>query len=125
MVRGVAEAYWNLVQARIDVWAKKKQLEVFEFNYNLTQTKLDVGIGNAGEAAQADVSYKQSKAALIAAETNALAREAVLRNILGLPPSDERYIVPVSPPAKNLLPIQWDKLVQLAEQNRPDIVELK
>jgi hypothetical protein len=27
MVRGVIEAYWNLVQARVDVWARKIQVQ--------------------------------------------------------------------------------------------------
>jgi outer membrane protein TolC len=125
MVRGVAEAYWNLVQARIDLWAKNKQVEVSEFNYNLAQAKLDVGLGDAKDVAQSKVTYQQFVAARIAAEANVLTREGALRNILGLPPNDDRHIVPVSPPTKDRLSVEWDKLVQLAAERRPDIVELK
>lgn len=125
MVRGVVEAYWNLVQARIDVWAKNKQVEVSQFNYNLAQAKLDVGLGDAKDVAQSKVTYQQFLAARIAAEANVLTREGALRNILGLSPSDERHIVPVSPPTRDRLPIQWEHLVQLAEERRPDLVELK
>src|SRR5262249_53908382 len=61
----------------------------------------------------------------IAAEANVLTREGALRNLLGLPPSDNRNIVPVSPPTSQRLRPVWQALVRLAEQRRPDVLELK
>ena len=48
-----------------------------------------------------------------------------MRNIIGLPPTDDRFIVPVSSPVSERLPIDWESLVGLAEERRPDIIELK
>jgi outer membrane protein TolC len=125
MVRGVIEAYWNLVLARTDVWAKQKQVELAEFTYKREEARLDAGLADAKDVAQSKVTYTQFKANLVAAEANALTREGALRNILGLPPTDDRFIVPTSAPTSARLPVDWDKLVQLAELRRPDIIELK
>jgi outer membrane protein TolC len=125
MVRGVMEAYWTLVQARTDVWARKIQVELSEATYKRELARLDAGLADAKDVAQARVTYTQFAANLVAARANELAREGALRNILGLPPSDDRYIVPVSAPASQKLPIDWNKLVEMADQRRPDIIELK
>ena len=53
-------------------------------------------IPNRANLAQAQVSYHQFRANLIAAEASLLTREGTLRNILGLPPSDDRRIYMVS-----------------------------
>ena len=92
---------------------------------NLATAKLKTGLGGLSDVAQARVTYTQFKANLVAAEANVLTQEDVLRNLLGLPPDDGRKIVPVSAPTTERLKPQWGPLVQLAEQRRPDIVELK
>src|SRR5439155_17923934 len=82
-------------------------------------------LANLGEEAQARVTYNQFRASLIAAEANELAREGALRNLLGLPPSDGKRIVPDSAPTRKRLRSDWDELLRLAEQSRPDVVEQK
>ena len=125
MVRGVIEAYWNLVNARTDVWAKKIQVQLSEEAYQREQARLKAGLADLKDVAQARVTYNQFKANLIAAEAAVLTREGALRNILGLPPSDDRFIIPVSAPTSQRLRPEWDRLVELAETRRPDIIELK
>jgi outer membrane protein TolC len=125
MVRSVIEAYWNLVNARTDVWAKKIQVQLSEESYLREQARLKAGLADLKDVAQARVTYTQFKANLVASEAAVLTREGALRNVLGLPPTDDRYIVPVSAPTSQRLRPEWDKLVQLAESRRPDIIELK
>jgi outer membrane protein TolC len=125
MVRGVIQAYWNLVQARTNVWAIKFQVETAEFAWNRASAMRITGLGSLSDEAQARVTLNQFKANLIAAEAAILADEGALRNILGLPPSDDRRIVPDSVPTERRLAPDWDGLVKLAEQRRPDVVELK
>lgn len=125
LVRGVVEGYWNLVQARVDVWARKIQVQQSEEAYSRDKARLESGLGDLKDVAQARVTYTQFKANLIAAEADALAREGALRNLLGLAPEDNRRIVPVSTPTNQQLVPQWDPLVRLATERRPDIVDLK
>jgi outer membrane protein TolC len=125
MVRSVIEAYWELVQARTDVWARGIQVELSKFAFDLADAKLAVGLGNRSDEAQARVTYNQFRASLKAAQAAVLDREAALRNLLGLPPEDGRRIVPTSAPTTRRLAADWKPLVGLAEQRRPDIIELK
>src|SRR5262249_6078834 len=54
-----------------------------------------------------------------------LQREAALRNIMGLPPSEPPRFVPVTPPTPVRLEPKWDQILTLAEERRPDLIELK
>ena len=62
------------------------------------------------------MTLNQFQAALIAARANVLAREAALRNMIGLPPSDGRQIVPTSAPANLRFKPEWDELLRFAER---------
>jgi outer membrane protein TolC len=125
LVRGTVEAYWDLVQARTDVWARKIQVDQSKEAYEREQARLKTGFGDLSGVAQARVTYSQFRASLIAAEATVLAREGAMRNLLGLPPEDDRKIVPVSAPTTLHLKPDWQPLIRLAEQRRPDIIELK
>jgi outer membrane protein TolC len=126
LVRGVIEAYWTLVLDRLIVWARKIQVEQSKENFELERARLKTGLrGDAGTVAQAKVTYSQFQASLIAAEAAVLTEEGTLRNLLRLPPEDDRRIVPVSIPASQRLKPDWNELTRIAEQRRPDIVELK
>jgi outer membrane protein TolC len=125
LVRGVIEGYWNLVQARTAAWAAGIQVEQAEFALRIAEDKAATEVAAKADAYQAQTSYKQFVANRIAADANVLTREAALRNLLYLPPNDGRRIVPVSAPTFARVKPDWDALVRLAEQRRPDVVELK
>jgi len=125
LVRGVIEGYWLLVAARTDVWARQRQVEQAQFAFDRAQAALDVHIENASVAAQARVSLLNFRSSLVAAENSVLDREAALRNLLGLPPMDGQRIVPTSPPTTQREQFEWPTLLELAEERRPDLVELK
>jgi outer membrane protein TolC len=125
LVRSVITAYWNLVQARITVWASKIQVEQSGEAFRRAEAQLKTGLAAISDVAQARVTYTQFKAALISNEANVLTQEGALRNLLGLPPNDNRNIVPVSAPTTQRLKSEWNSLIRLAEQRRPDIIELK
>ena len=125
LVRGVIEAYWSLVQARLDVRVRNFQVTQSQEAYKYYQAHHKAGFLHEGNESQSLVSYYQFRANLIAAEAAVLQREGALRNLLRLPPADGRQIVPFSAPTFLRLKPNWDELVHLAEQRRPDIVELK
>ncbi len=91
LVRGVIEAYWNLVVARTDVWARKTQVEQGTVADQLARASLLVGRGNVAEVAQPRLALANFRNTLIASQADVLQKEAALRNILGLPPD-----VPIS-----------------------------
>lgn len=125
LVRGTIEAYWNLVQARVNVWARKIQEQQSKEAFDRETARLKTGFSDLGTMSQTKVTYNQFRSNRIAAEADVLAREGALRNLLGLQPNDDRLIVPTSAPSSQRLPHHWDDLVRMAEQRRPDLVELK
>lgn len=125
MVRGVVEAYWGLVFARTDVWARRQQVAQGEAALVRSEARLRGGIGSAAEVAQARLALANFNAARIGAEADLLTREAAFRNLLGVPPTDATQLVPVSPPSLDRLEVNWDEIVALAEDRRPDLIELK
>ena len=125
LVRGVIEAYWMLVAARTELWARHQQVEQGLEAFRRAEATLRARIGTAADVAQARASLANFRANLITAQANVLAREAALRNILGLPPSDGRQLVPVTPVATDWLPTAWEEILSLAAERRPDLIELK
>jgi outer membrane protein TolC len=124
-VLGVIEAYWALVFARTDLWVRRQQVVQGEYALNLAQTRAETGIIRKSEVSQARSALQNFRASEITARAGVLQREDALRNILGLPPSDGTSLVPDTPPLTEWLETDWDRLVQLAERYRPDIIELK
>ena len=125
LVSSVIAAYWSLVSARTDVWATERQLEQAQFAYDLTEAKFDTNIANAGDLAQTRVSLENFRSSLLASHQSALERESALRSILGLDPYDGQLLMPVTPPDTSRHQLDWRAMIELAEQHRPDLIELK
>ena len=125
LVRGVVEAYWNLVQARLIAWARDIQVQQSEAAYKREQERLKAGFADASNVAQAQVTYTQFLANRVSANAAVLDAEGTLRNLLGLPPSDDRKIIPTSAPTAERSTPKWEEIVARAENRRPDIIELK
>lgn len=125
LVRGVIEGYWSLVSARVERWARERQVEQAQFVLDLSQGRFELGIRDIGDVAQARVSLATFRTSLLTAENAVLEREAALRNLLGLPPMDDNRLVPVTPPTQQRAEFQWRTLLEFAEERRPDLIELK
>jgi outer membrane protein TolC len=125
LVFGVIQTYWNLSYAQTNVWAVQQQVEQGQEALDRAIGRLAAGFGSQGDVAQARVSYESFRASLIASEANLLNQEALMENLLGLPPSNQRRIVLTTAPYSTQLPTDWTTLLNLAEVYRPDIVELK
>jgi outer membrane protein TolC len=125
LVRGVIEAYWQLVQAKTEVWARQYQVDSSKAAYEREVARLKVGLGDRSDESQARLTYNQFRSSLVAARATLLAREGALRNLLGLPASDGKAIVPTSIPTAKPYRPDWKEILRLAEERRPDLVELK
>lgn len=124
LVRGVVTAYWSLVQARTELWAREIQVEQLKIVYDSVEAQFRIGRRNGQEVAQSKTSYATFRANLIASQANVLQREAALRNLIGLPPEDGSRIVPCTPPTRDQIEFRWDELLTTAQERRPDLIEL-
>jgi outer membrane protein TolC len=125
LVRGVIEAYWALVFARTDLWAREQQVEQAQFAFDQADARARVQEISGADVSQTRVALANFRASLVAARANVLQQEAALRNMLGLPVYDAERITPISPPSSDRLEVDWNLIVNLAEEYRPDIIELK
>jgi outer membrane protein TolC len=124
-VRGVVEAYWNLVFSRIDVWVRLRQVDQTKVALEIAESRMNAQIANIGDVLQARTTLANFQAQLIASQANRIQREAALRNIMGLPPADDRELIPTSPLKTDRYDYDWFKLCELAGQFRPDLIDLQ
>ena len=125
MVRGVIEAYWMLVYARTDVWSKQQQIEQLEVVVNRIKSRVKVDLDNRADLSQVQVTLANTRAALVTSRANVIQREDALRNIIGMPPSDGKRLIPYSPPTDERFHPEWSFILEIASERRPDLVELK
>ena len=85
LVRSVIEAYWQVVFARTDVWAREIQVQQAEEAYNRAEARFRAAMADVTETAQARAALAQFRANSISSRANLLSREAALAGILGLP----------------------------------------
>ena len=124
-VRGVIEAYWSLVAARTDVWARRQQVEQLTEAVRRIEARVAKDLDNAADLAQAKLTLANFRANLVTSEANVIQREAALRNILGWAPSDGMRLIPNSPPNTERFLPDWSLINELAAERRPDVIELK
>ena len=124
-VRGAIEAYWTLVAARTDVWSKQQQIEQLEEVVRRIKTRIKVDLDNRADLSQVSVTLANTRAALITSRANMIQREDALRNIIGLPPSDGKRLIPHTPPTDERFEPDWSRILEIASERRPDLVELK
>ncbi|QDS99912.1 TolC family protein [Adhaeretor mobilis] len=125
LVRGTIEAYWAVVFARTDVWARTIQVEQAEALLKYSEARKKTGFANVTEVAQSQSALAQFRASLISSRANLLTREAALQNMLGIPPSAVDRFVPSTPPTNDRIEFDWNEITQIAQQRRPDLIELK
>lgn len=125
LVRGVIEAYWALVFARTDLWAREMQVRQAQAAFERADARQRLGLADVSEVAQTRLALAQFRATVINARSNVLAREAALANILGLPPTEPTALVPTTPPTTERIQFDWNEIVQIAQERRPDLIELK
>ncbi len=121
-VRSVEEAYWDLLTARGALQALDAVLPELEDYTRVWQVKLEEGAGHLGQFSEAQTrvnEFRQQHAQALAAVLN---REAALRNLMGLSPTDRRQLVPTSTPSEVPVDIEWTASVETALSSRPDIV---
>jgi len=125
LVRSVIESYWGLVFARVDVWVRQQQVGESEFAYERAKSRQAQGNADAAEVAQTRAALARFRVALISAKAEMLNREAIMRNVLGVPAADAAQLVPVTAMKTENTVMDWDMLAASAIDQRADIAKLK
>ena len=121
-VRSIEQAYWALHAAHTEVWSRETAFKLGEGLLKRVQGEYDKGSAKSSELAEAQQAFERFRLDEIAATSNLIASERKLRDLLGLPPSDNRRIVTVEKPSDRLVKTDWKTSLALMIANQPDIL---
>jgi outer membrane protein TolC len=122
-VRSVEQQYWNLAQAHVQLWSSDRAVSLAQEILTREEAELSVGKGTVADVAEARQRLEQFELDLVTRTSDVLTTERQLRNILGLPPADNRRIIPVTPPTEARLEPDWDASLAQMLNFQPDIVQ--
>jgi len=125
LVRSIEQQYWSLSQQYVQFWAAEKAVEVAATVVELEEAKRKVGRGTDADVAEAGQRREQFNLDLVTKTSDVITTERQLRNILGLPSSDRRRIVPVSVPIEAKLEPDWDSSLAVMLEKQPDVVQAR
>ncbi len=121
--RSIEQQYWALAQQHVQLWSAEKAVELAREIVNREQAELVVGKGTVADVAEAQQRMEQFNLDLVTRTADVITTERQLRNILGLPPADNRRIIPVTPPTEARLEPDWDSSMAQMVTFQPDIVQ--
>jgi outer membrane protein TolC len=122
-VRSIEQQYWSLAQQHVQLWAAEKAVELAEEILKREQSELEVGRGTVADVAESQQQLERFRLNLVTKTSDVLTTERQLRNLLGLPPADDRRIVPVTAPTEARLEPDWDASLAQMLSFKPDIVQ--
>jgi outer membrane protein TolC len=122
-VRSIEQQYWSLAQQHVQLWSAEKAVELAREIVNREQAELVVGKGTVADVAEAQQRLEQFNLDLVTRTSDVITTERQLRNILGLPPADNRRIIPVTPPTEMRMQPDWDSSLAQMVTFQPDIVQ--
>ncbi len=121
--RSVEQQYWSLAQSHVQLWSSDRAVSLAQEILNREQAELVVGRGTIADVAEAAQRLEQFNLDLVTRTSDVITTERQLRNILGLPPADNRRIIPVTPPTEARLEPDWDSSLAQMLNFQPDIVQ--
>jgi outer membrane protein TolC len=122
LVRSVESAYWSLDAAYTALRTVEQVIPLAGEVVRVSRARLDTGKAIPADVGQAEVQLHQFRQQRTRALAAVLAEETSLRNLMGLPPSDARRIVPKDLPWTGRIAVDWASTLQSAFANRPDVV---
>ena len=121
-VRSIEQQYWSLAQQHVQLWSSERAVELAEEILKREQSELEVGRGTVADVAESQQRLEQFKLDLVTKTSDVITTERQFRNILGLPPADDRRIVPVTAPSEARLEPDWEASLAQMLSFQPDIV---
>jgi outer membrane protein TolC len=122
-VRSVEQQYWNLAQAQVQLSSVGLAVCMAQEILDREHAELTVGRGTTANVAEAAQRLEQFNLDLMTRTSDVITTERQLRFLLGLPPADNRRIIPTTKPIEELVEFDWDTCLGEMMQGQPDIVQ--
>jgi outer membrane protein TolC len=121
LLRDVENAYWQLYFTYQDLYSREVGMRQALATWQKEKNKLDVGTAAKPDVAQAREQFEFFRAARTQALSRVLSAERSLRELMGLPPDDNRKIIPKDEPTIAEYEPNWDAGVLEAMDGRPEL----
>jgi outer membrane protein TolC len=122
-MRSIEQQYWALSQQQIQLWSRETAVRLGEEIVRRERAELEAGRGTTADVAEAQQNLENFQLAYITATSDVITTERQLRNILGLPPADNRRIIPVTAPTEARIEPDWQSSLAQMLAYQPDIVQ--
>lgn len=122
-VRSIEQQYWALSQQQIQLWSRETAVKLGEEIVRRERAELEAGRGTTADVAEAQQNLERFQLAYVTATADVITTERQLRNILGLPPADNRRIIPATAPTEARVEPDWDTSMAQMLAFQPDIVQ--
>jgi outer membrane protein TolC len=122
-MRSIEQQYWALSQQQIQLWSRETAVKLGEEIVRRERAELEAGRGTTADVAEAQQNLENFQLAYITATSDVITTERQLRNILGLPPADNRRIIPVTAPTEARIEPDWQSSLAQMLAYQPDIVQ--
>jgi hypothetical protein len=125
IVRTVAGAYWHLAEAHAAHWAADRAVNRTSDLIDIEQAFGDPDCPqDLDELAATVLRLKQFEKQRVERRSDVNTAERVFRGLLGLAESDDRRIIPVSPPTKAALKFAWGTCLDDVLTKLPNLVRV-
>jgi outer membrane protein TolC len=123
LVRSIEQQYWALAQAQVQYWASETAVQLGEEIVRRERARLEVGSAAVPNVAEAEEQLERFRLDFINRTADLVTTERQLRNLLGLPPTDNRRIIPSTPPTEARIEPNWQAALAQMLSFQPDIVQ--
>ena len=129
IVSTVKRAYWELIFARENTKVTRQSFELAEKLYRDNQRQVEIGTLAPLELIRAEAEVARTRQNLIAAQTNALQQQNILKDMIARNPGDQLLATveiepidrPEVPTTTEVIPVQ--DAIQIAMERRPEIAQ--
>ncbi len=128
VITDINTAYWDLVNARADLEAKRNSLRLANDLVKINEAQVEVGTLAPIEVLAAKAQAASRNVAVTSAELTVLTREDQLKKLLTLPSDDpiwEAAIIPTDQPNAQLYETSLAENIQAALANREELKQLQ
>jgi len=124
-VRSIEQQYWSLAQQYVQLWASERAVDLAKEVFQREESKLEAGHGSSADTAKAQQRLERFQFDLREKISDVRAVERQLRNLMGLPPVDDRRIIPASEPTGVRVEPDWDSCLAAMMEKQPDVGQQK
>jgi hypothetical protein len=122
LVRSIEQQYWNLAQQQARRDAAEKAVRLTEEILKRERDELECCV-RVADLAEIQQRLEQFRLDLVTATSDLITTEKQLRHLLGLPPADNRTIVPVTAPTEAPVEPNWKACCAEMLENQPDLAQ--